>query len=110
MMLDGKVNSEWSRGGPVDDLATLRARHEALKVVFDATVDREFPGRNEWDWFRADPKSIALGHRRNDDISDDAALAANVAIRDAWDAYIKALHQFYRARDGEHGVLGGRGL
>ena len=82
----------------------LLKRAEVLRAEFLATIDREFPGRCEWDWFRA----LNPNGRRNTDPSDDVALAASVTIRAAHDAYIKALHEFYRARDGERGFLGSR--
>jgi len=91
-------------------LQDLRARHEALMVELLTTIEREFPGRDEWDWYRALHAVRNEPGRRNEDQSDDIGLAGSVMIRAAWDAYIKALHEFYRARDGEHGVLGGRGI
>lgn len=83
-------------------LTDLRDRYTCLHAGFLATIDREFPGRGEWDWYRA----LQQGGRRNTDTSDDDALAASETIRAAHDAFIKALHEFYRARDGERGVLG----
>jgi hypothetical protein len=95
---------------PPEALSTLQQHQDALRAAFLAQVDREFPGRGEYDWHRACAAVRGEDRRRNSDETDDAALASSETIRAAWDKYIKALHEFYRARDGERGVLGGRGL
>lgn len=89
-------------------LAALRAAFEVAEASLLATIDREFPGRNDWDWLRAVAHMDGENTRRNDDTSDDAALAGSPAIRAAWDDYMVKLHAFYLARDGKGGVLGGR--
>ena len=88
----------------------LREHADCLRSRFLGTIERRFPSRTQWDWFRALSAAKGEDCRRNVDTSDDAALAADAALETAWRAYIAALHAFYRARDGENGVLGSRGL
>lgn len=87
----------------------LRARADMLHELFVFKINEAFPGRDKWDWFRACSAMRGENMRRNEDQSEDAALAGSVAIREVYDDYIKALHVFYRARDGERGVLGALG-
>ena len=90
----------------MSDLTSLQAEASRLATVFEDTLSKKFPLRTKWDWYRAiDAVSGGIA-RRNDDTSQDAALAADADILAAHDAYIKALHDFYRARDGERGFLG----
>lgn len=88
----------------------LRQTADAKRGAFLAAIDSAFPGMAEWHWYRALAHVRGRDGRRNDDTSNDLALAANETIRQAHDAYIQALHAFYRARDGEKGFLGSRGL
>jgi hypothetical protein len=90
------------------NLEALRDTYKASESAFHAVIEAEFPGRDEWDWYRACAHMDGDNVRRNDDTTDDAAMASSPAIKAAWDVYIADLHGFYRARDGEHGVLGGR--
>lgn len=92
------------------DIEALRSAYRKAKEDFDDTVSREFPGCNEWDWLRAVAHINGDNCRRNDDTSNDKAMAESQTIRAAWDNYMHHLHTFYRARDGEYGVLGGRGI
>lgn len=87
----------------------LRARADMLHELFSYRIHEYFPGRDKWDWFRACAAINGQNTRRNDDTADDSALAACAPIREAYDGYIKALHAFYCARDGERGVLGAIG-
>ncbi|WP_316224975.1 MULTISPECIES: hypothetical protein [unclassified Bradyrhizobium] len=92
------------------NLTDLRAASDGAKAHFDATIQRMFPGADEWDWFRAIERINGGIGRHNDDTSRDEALAASVEIREAHDSYLKALHAFYLLRDGPHGALGGSGV
>jgi hypothetical protein len=92
------------------DLEALHKNAETLERAFQDLIARKFPGRDEWDWLRACGAVRGDNIRRNDDTSQDAALAADADLEAAYGKYLDALHKFYRARDGERGVLGGRGL
>lgn len=92
----------------MSSLATLRDTFEDAKEHFLDVLFDEFPGLTEYHWHRACSHINGENTRRNDDTSQDEALAASVALRNAWDDYITKLHVFYRARDGEHGFLGGK--
>jgi hypothetical protein len=94
----------------VASLETLYLEYQARQTEFQNTVARLFPDKDEWHWQRACARIDGHACRRNDDTSQDQAMADNAEIRAAWDAYIKALHAFYLLRDGPNGVLGGRGL
>lgn len=87
-------------------LQTLQAAHEAAYKGVQALLGRKFPGATIWHWYRACSAIRGETGRRNDDCTHDAAMAADVEIAAAHDEYIRLLHVFYRARDGEHGVLG----
>ena len=89
-------------------LALLKHKAEKLRREFEALVSAKHPGRDQWDWYRAleHAKPNPIG-RANPDRSRDAELVADRELAKAHDAYIAALHAYYRARDGEHGVLGG---
>ena len=91
-------------------LTELKQAADDKESAFHAAIEQAFPGMNEWHWFRALSAIEGRNTRRNDDTANDAALAGNATIREAYDSYITALHTFYRARDGDKGVLGGRGL
>ena len=93
-------------------LAALRSAQETSYASLLALITRKFPRATIWHWYRALHSVNDLDYigRRNDDPTDDVALAADVEIKGAHDEYIRLLHIFYRARDGERGVLGGRGL
>ena len=87
-------------------MSVTKVAHEAAYTGVLTLIDRKFPGADIWDWYRAvdaEPSSI---RRRIDDASRDAAMAADADIKAAHDEYIRLLHIFYRARDGEHGFLG----
>lgn len=92
------------------NLDELRADFEQAQAAWELLIAERFPGATQWHWYRAVAAVRGENVRRNDDTSRDAAMAADDAIRQAHDDYIRKLHVFYRARDGEHGVLGGRGL
>lgn len=89
-------------------LETLRAAYKATEALFHGAIEAEFPGRTEWDWYRACSHMEGENVRRNDDTTHDAAMYASATIKAAWDRFMADLHAFYRARDGEGGVLGGR--
>lgn len=92
------------------NLAELRCAQEASYADLLNLIARKFPDATIWHWYRALSHINGTIGRHNDDTSDDVALAADEQIRAGHDDYIRKLHTFYRARDGEHGVLGGRGL
>lgn len=92
------------------NLDEARTAWESAKFHFDMVLGFQFPGLNEWDWYRACSHMRGEPTRRNDDTSHDEALASNVYIRTAFDDYITKLHSFYLLRDGPNGVLGGRRL
>lgn len=85
-------------------LTALRAAADAAYHLFLASVETVAAGVTEYDWYRALPDSGTT--RKNDDRRNDAALAGSAAIRAAHDAYIRELHAYYLARDGEGGFLG----
>ncbi len=89
-------------------LTEMRATADTARQAMQALIARKFPGCNEWHWYRALSAVEGEDCRRNDDTTNDAALAADSEIRAAHDEYIRVLHVFYRARDGAGGVLGGR--
>lgn len=93
---------------PSPTLSEMRTTATAAREAMQALVACKFPGCTEWHWYRALSAIKRDDCRRNDDTSNDAALAADADIRTAHDEYIRLLHVFYRARDGEGGVLGGR--
>ena len=88
-------------------LSMLKANFESKRKEWLDLIPAKFPGRESWDWLRACAAARGENVRRNDDTSQDEAMAADVEIRAAHDAYISAVHAFYRARDGEGGFLGG---
>lgn len=92
------------------DLNALRAKARNLYAEHEAVFARKYTGLDHWHWSRAVAHMKGENVRRNDDTSRDAELAADPELRATWDAYITALHAFYRARDGERGFLGSRGF
>lgn len=91
-------------------LGEARAASEKAHAEFTALVASRFPGADKYHWYRALSHINGTIGRWNDDTSRDEAMAADVDIRAVYDDYIKKLHAFYRLRDGDKGVLGGRGL
>lgn len=91
------------------NIYALRFEADELLAKFHAALQKAFPGRSEWDWKRAVAAAAGQSARRNDDTTQDEALASDPEIKAAWDAYITALHAYYRARFGDNGVLGGKG-
>lgn len=89
-------------------LGELRLAWTRAETAFEALLSARFPGATKWDWYRAVAASRGENCRRNKDTSRDEAMAADPEITAAHDEFIRSLHVFYRARDGEHGVLGGR--
>lgn len=90
-------------------LSEKRLAFQAAYSAFTLHLHVNFPGAETWDWFRAlDAVNRQSGGRRNDDTSRDAALAGDAALKSKYDEYIRLLHAFYLARDGEGGVLGAR--
>lgn len=92
------------------DLAQLKNAWEFAFDKFKTVLSAAFPGATEYHWYRALSAVKGENCQRNDNTSQDAAMAADANIRAAYDEYIRLLHVFYRARDGVGGVLGGRGL
>lgn len=86
----------------INDLREVATNAER---IFETVLREKYPRADKFTWYRA-CEAERLG--RADEF--DRKMATNVQICAAHDAYIDALHAFYRARDGEHGVLGGRGL
>ena len=91
-----------------NSLSALRHAFEAAYGAFEAVLSDHFPGATKWDWYRAVAALRGENCRRNEDRSRDEAMAADVSISRAHDEFIRLLHVFYRARDGERGVLGSR--
>jgi hypothetical protein len=92
------------------NLETLHAKYEAAEREFEDAIISQFPGLTKWDWFRACDRIEGGIGRRNDDTSQDEALASNARIRAAHDDYISKLHKFYSLRDGPRGFLARRGM
>lgn len=88
------------------DLASLRTEARRLEALWRDAISARFPGCNCYHWSRALAAEHGENVRRNDDTRHDAALATDRDIARAYDEYLAALHAFYRARDGEHGLLG----
>ncbi len=87
------------------ELNALREKARLLELVFDDECAKV--NCDKWTWYRA--CAAATGHvgQKNNDTSRDIELSENEIIKSAHYSYIKALHAFYKARDGEGGVLGG---
>ena len=86
------------------NLAPLKSDFEAKRQLWRDLVSTKFPGRGEWDWQRAVAAVRGENVRRNDDTSQDAAMAADVEIRAA--RLTAAAHKFgecnlYLGDDGE---------
>ena len=94
----------------MSDLAGMRIAYEFANAEFERVLGEHFPGADRWTWYRARAAIKDEACQRNDNTSRDAEMAADLMIEAAHDEYIRRLHIFYRARDGERGVLGGRGL
>lgn len=92
----------------MQSLAQLKASYEAAHSALNNTIAAAFPGMDEWHWLRAVAHIEGDNCRRNDDTSNDEALASDQDIRAAWDNYITKLHAFYSLRDGPDGFLGSR--
>lgn len=90
------------------DLAKLRADFESAHQSFKDLLNARFPSADKYTWYRALAHINGEIGRWNDSTNRDADLAADKDIQAAHDEYIRLLHMFYRARDGERGVLGGR--
>ena len=82
-------------------LNDLRNIANELEEKFEKATMSYSTNLNKWDWLRAvedyengSPKGFSVQFATNKDINK------------AWNSYIKALHEYYYARDGEHGFLG----
>jgi hypothetical protein len=94
----------------MSDLQILLDAANAARIAFEGSVPRLFPGRDHWDWTRACAAVKGENVRRNDDTSQDEAMAAHPAIRALHAEYIQSIQAYYRLRDGDKGFLGGKGL
>lgn len=74
-------------------LPDLRIAASAAQAAFEAECARHYPD-GQWGFYRA----LDRGEE-----APASAIAAS-------DAYLAATHAFYRARDGERGFLGSKGL
>lgn len=92
----------------MNNLKQLRSDFEDARKAFQTLLTSRYPGADEWTWHRACDHIAGKDRRLNNDTSRDAALAADMLVRAAWDGYIRRLHMFYTARDGAGGILGGR--
>lgn len=90
-------------------LAAMRQDFEAAHTAFKTLLAERY-GVDDFTWYRADAAINGQNCRRNEDTSRDAELAADKDVYAAHEEYLRLLHAFYLARDGEGGVLGGRGL
>lgn len=86
-------------------LSELRRDYQRADRAFLDLLEARF-GVDRYAWYRALAHIEGGIGRWNDDTSRDEALAADADLRAAHDEYIRLLHVFYRARDGEHGFLG----
>ena len=91
------------------DLVAMRAAHQAAHAAFTKTLAERYPGMESAHWYRACAAVKGENIRRNDDTSQDEALASDSVLASLHDEYIRLLHVFYVARDGSGGVLGGLG-
>ncbi len=89
-------------------LQELKTTQEKAYTDLLALIESKVPGATIWHWYRACSAMRGENTRSNVDTSHDMARASDEQIQDAFDSYITKLHAFYRARDGEHGVLGGK--
>lgn len=94
----------------ITNLNAMRDAAHKARTQFRDLLSTKFPGQQEFHWYRAMAAVKNENCRRNDDITHDAAMAADTEIKAAHAEYIRLLHVFYKARDGEYGVLGGRGI
>lgn len=76
----------------------LRREAERAEKAFDAAVKFHRPSADRWEWYRA--------HQNPETFSREFGQAPEIIA--AHDAYIRALHAFYFARDGANGFLGGK--
>lgn len=83
------------------NIDTLRQLATAAEQRFETALRDHYPRADKFTWFRACEKATngAADHF-------DLDMAHNQRIRAAHDAYIRAIHAFYAARDGKHGFLG----
>jgi hypothetical protein len=89
----------------MNDLRDLREVASNAERIFETLLREKYPRADRFVWFRA---REALRNGTADRFDRD--MANDPQILRAHDAYIEALHAFYRARDGERGFLGARGL
>jgi hypothetical protein len=83
----------------------LREVASDAERIFETSLREKYPRADRFVWFKA-----CELERKGAADKFDRDMANDPQIKRAYDAYIDALHTFYRARDGEGGVLGGRGL
>jgi len=84
-------------------LQELKAKSDKLQAAWLTAIKKVVPGATEWDWHHSiDPVKSNMKRPK----ADYAKLKASKAIKDAHKKFIKALHAFYVARDGDGGVLG----
>ena len=86
----------------INDLREVASNAEC---IFETLLREKYPHADRFVWFRA---CEALRNGTADRFDRD--MANDPQILRAHDVYIKALHTFYHARDGERGFLGTRGL
>ncbi len=91
-------------------LLDMRNAHEAAFAHFKSLIRQKVKGATEYTWYRARAAFNGENVRRNTDTSHDFILAFDKEIENANNDYLAKLHAFFRARDGEHGVLGGKNI
>ena len=82
-------------------IETLLQLATAAEQHLETEVRDQYPHADKFTWFRACDKA-RIGTADHFDLD----MAHNQRIRAAHDAYIRAIHAFYAARDGKHGFLG----
>ena len=82
-------------------LDTLRQLATVAEQHFETELRNQYPRADKFTWYRACEKATN-GTTNHFDLD----MAHNQRIRAAHDAYIRAIHAFYEARDGERGFLG----
>jgi len=86
----------------IDDLHKVALNAER---IFETVLREKYPRADKFVWFRA-----CEAERKGGADEFDRKMALDPQICAAHDAYTQAIHEYYDVRDGERGVLGGRGL
>ncbi len=86
-------------------ISDLREVASNAERIFETILRDKYPMADRFTWFRAsEAECKGVADKFDRDMANDSQ------IKLAYCVYMEALHAFYRARDGERGFLGGRGL